>query len=252
MVDQGSPIPFILRFLGDHHFGALSKTFRNYLSQLQAANFRTCQTASTAAGSGDRTVATDLPRPDVHEPQAWPNWLNDIVAGWDATFGRDEVRATPEERYFRQFQTGGQITITDPRLLRTYGGMKYGAIAVSPGRNFARAYCGLNLRTARLLGNFGGEEDQRNDAADGTLVPDQPGAEAVVVEGGEDEKRGVDSRGGAIARPDVTHPESGWVNQRPPRAEDRVLENAASGISCETIGVGFPFANSGVDDFFSW
>jgi len=138
VVNQESPIPHVLLFLGDHHFGLLSKTFRNYLSQLQAVKFRTCTTASAAAASADPVGATDLPRPNVQPPQAWPDWLNTLVVGWDATFGKDGDRATAEERNFKRFQTGGQITIADPNLLRRFEGMKFGSIAASMGRNSAR------------------------------------------------------------------------------------------------------------------
>jgi hypothetical protein len=143
--------------------------------------------------------------------------------------------------------------------------MKFGSIAASRGRNFARAYCGLNLRATEGLENDGEDEGQGNDTADGSHEHDRPGlalhsfgeaskanstAAIEVDEGKEDDRRCVDSRGGAIARPDVTHPESGWVNQRPPRAEDRVLENAASGNFGEHNDVDFPLQNRMLVKYF--
>ena len=145
VVSQGSPIPFVLNFLGDHSLNTLSKTFRGFLKQL----------ANGASSSGGRGGAAIRPRPVVQSPRVWPTWLNALVTEWNVTFGRDDGQATPEERNFRRFQTGSQFAITDPNLTRTYGGMKFGAISSSRGRNFARAFCGMNLRESGRLEEIG-------------------------------------------------------------------------------------------------
>ena len=93
-------------------------------------------------------------------------------------------------------------------------GMKFGAVASSKGLSFARTF-------------FGIAEPNRNPVA----AQNSRGQRVGTEEDENEENRGVDSRAGAIARLDVTHPESGWVNQRPPRAEDRVVDTAASDIS---------------------
>ena len=110
--------------------------------------------------------------------------------------------------------------------------MKFGSIAASRGRTFARACCGLNLRARKSLVDDGEDKGQENDAEDEAHEPAQP--ELSLQSFGEAsenmrESRGVDSQGGEIARPGVIHSEKEWVNQRPPWAEEHVVVDVAIG-----------------------